>query len=223
MAGATAAALGLLSPVAWAQPKPPQEVYTCIDKTGRRITADRPIADCVDREQRILDHTGAERRRIGPTLTEHERAALEVQRRKEAQERARIAEERRRERVLTTRYPDKATHDIERAAAIQLVDDVTATAEKRVEELKQQRKVFDTEMEFYKRDPNKAPMVLRRKIAENEESLAEQQRFLAGQDQVKRRVHQRFDTELAQLRKLWVSQRLPAGADPAAAASPASR
>ena len=49
MAGATAAALGLLSPVAWAQPKPPQEVYTCIDKTGRRITADRPIADCVSR------------------------------------------------------------------------------------------------------------------------------------------------------------------------------
>ena len=85
MAGATAA-LGLLSPVAWAQPKPPQEVYTCIDKTGRRITADRPIADCVDREQRILDHTGAERRRIGPTLTEHERAALEVQRRKEAKD-----------------------------------------------------------------------------------------------------------------------------------------
>ena len=80
MAGATAAALGLLSPVAWAQPKPPQEVYTCIDKTGRRITADRPIADCVDREQRILDHTGAERRRIGPTLTEHEHAARRARR-----------------------------------------------------------------------------------------------------------------------------------------------
>ena len=111
--------------------------------------------------------------------------------------------------MLTARYPDKATHDVERAAAIQLVDDVTATAEKRIAELKQQRKGFDTEMEFYKKDPNKAPMTLRRKIAENEDSITEQQRFLAGQDQEKRRVHQRFDTELALLRKLWDSQRAP--------------
>ncbi len=210
--------------LARAQPQAPAGgIYTCVDRHGRRITADRPIPECLDREQRELGPSGTVRRQIGPSLSENERAEQEAQRRKEAEEQAQVREERRRERVLTTRYPDKATHDIERAAAIQLVDDVTATAEKRVEELKQQRKVFDTEMEFYKRDPNKAPMVLRRKIAENEESLAEQQRFLAGQDQVKRRVHQRFDTELAQLRKLWVSQRLPAGADPAAAASPASR
>ncbi|HRM94304.1 MAG TPA: DUF4124 domain-containing protein, partial [Alicycliphilus sp.] len=55
--------------------------------------------------------------------------------------------------------------------------------------------------------PNKAPMVLRRKIAENEESLAEQQRFLAMQELEKRRIHQRFDAELAQLRQLWAAQR----------------
>ena len=109
---------------------------------------------------------------------------------------------------------------MERAAAIQLVDDVTATAEKRLVELAQQRKAFDVEMEFYKKDPNKAPMALRRKIAENEDSIAEQQRFIAGQDQEKRRVHQRFDVELAQLRKLWDAQRMPLpGTTPASDAS----
>ena len=113
---------------------------------------------------------------------------------------------------------------MERAAAIQLVDDVTATAEKRLVELTQQRKAFDVEMEFYKKDPSKAPMSLRRKIAENEESIAEQQRFIAGQDQEKRRVHQRFDVELAQLRKLWDAQRMPLpGTAPASdAAAPAA-
>ena len=67
-------------------------------------------------------------------------------------------------------------------------------------------------------------MTLRRKIAENEESIAEQQRFIAGQDQEKRRVHQRFDVELAQLRKLWEAQRMPLpGATPASdAAAPAA-
>ena len=207
----------------WARAQAPGTsggIYTCVDRNGRRLTADRPIAECLDREQRELGPSGIVRRQIGPSLTEHERAAQEAQRRKEAEARARELEERRRERVLTARYPDKATHDVERAAAIQLVDDVTATAEKRLVELAQQRKAFDVEMEFYKKDPNKAPMSLRRKIAENEESIAEQQRFIAGQDQEKRRVHQRFDVELAQLRKLWDAQRMPvSGATPASDAS----
>ena len=207
----------------WARAQAPGTsggIYTCVDRNGRRLTADRPIAECLDREQRELGPSGIVRRQIGPSLTEQERAAQEAQRRKEAEARARELEERRRERVLTARYPDKATHDVERAAAIQLVDDVTATAEKRLVELAQQRKAFDVEMEFYKKDPSKAPMSLRRKIAENEESIAEQQRFIAGQDQEKRRVHQRFDVELAQLRKLWDAQRMPvSGATPASDAS----
>ena len=207
----------------WARAQAPGTsggIYTCVDRNGRRLTADRPIAECLDREQRELGPSGIVRRQIGPSLTEQERAAQEAQRRKEAEARARELEERRRERALTARYPDKAAHDVERAAAIQLVDDVTATAEKRLVELAQQRKALDVEMEFYKKDPNKAPMSLRRKIAENEESIAEQQRFIAGQDQEKRRVHQRFDVELAQLRRLWDAQRMPvSGATPASDAS----
>ena len=143
--------------LAWVQaPGTSGGIYTCVDRNGRRLTADRPIAECLDREQRELGPSGIVRRQIGPSLTEQERAAQEAQRRKEAEARARELEERRRERALTARYPDKAAHDVERAAAIQLVDDVTATAEKRLVELAQQRKTFDVEMEFYKKDPSKA-------------------------------------------------------------------
>ena len=202
-------------------------IYTCVDRNGRRLTADRPIPECLDREQRELSPSGITRRQIGPSLTELERAAQDAQNRKDAEERARVVEERRRERVLVARYPDKAAHDVERAAAIQVVDDVTATAEKRIVELKAERKKLDVEMEFYKKDPNKAPMTLRRKIGEVDESVAEQQRFIAGQEQEKRRVHARFDAELAQLRKLWDAQRTPsviggAPASEAPAAPPAA-
>lgn len=193
---------------AWAQQaRPPQEVYTCIDKHGRRITSDRPIADCVDREQRVLDHTGTERRRIGPSLTEHERAAQEVQRRKQAEESARIAEERRRERALTARYPDEATHQAERNAALDQVEEVVVVAHKRVQSLKAERRRLDVELEFYRGDVTKAPVLLQRQIADNEQALADQQRFLATQELEKRRIHQRFDAELAQLRQLWAAQR----------------
>ncbi len=53
-------------------------------------------------------------------------------------------------------------------------------------------------------------MKLQRQIAENDEAVAEQQRFLTAQDQEKRRIHQRFDAELAQLRQLWAAQRAAA-------------
>jgi DNA-binding transcriptional regulator GbsR (MarR family) len=127
---------------------------------------------------------------------------------------------------LVARYPDKATHDIERNAALLMVDEVTATAEKRIGELKQQRKTFDQEMEFYKKDPNKAPMSLRRKIGENEDSIAELQRFVLSQDQEKRKVHQRFDAELAKLKVLWETYKpvgTPGASDAKPAASAASR
>ncbi|MES2609309.1 MAG: DUF4124 domain-containing protein [Pseudomonadota bacterium] len=213
---------GLATASAWAQQTGPVgSIYTCVDRNGRRLTADRPIPECVDREQRELGPSGIVRRQIGPTLTEQERAALEVRQRKEAEERSRVQEERRRERALMSRYPDKAAHDVERKAAIQMVEDVAATAQKRIVELRQQRQAMDTEMEFYKKDPNKAPMTLRRKIAENDDSIAEQQRFIGGQDEEKRRVHQRFDVELAQLRKLWDEQR-GVGSPAAASSTPAS-
>jgi hypothetical protein len=203
--GLLAGLCGLVA--AQAAPANTQSIYTCVDKQGRKLTSDRPIPECIDREQRELSPTGTVRRVIGPTLTEHERAAREVERRKEQEERNRIADERKRERVLVARYPDKAAHDAERALAIAQVDAVTATATQRIAELQARRKTLDLEMEFYRKDPAKAPMLLRRQLAENDEGVQEQRRFIAGQDQEKRRIHQRFDEELAQLRELWAAQR----------------
>ncbi|MDY0105543.1 MAG: DUF4124 domain-containing protein [Giesbergeria sp.] len=191
----------------WAQASPgTQSIYTCVDRQGRKLTSDRPIAECIDREQRELGPSGTLRRVIGPTLTQQEREALEVRRRKEQEERNRVAEERRRERVLLARYPDQAAHDAERASSLALVDEVTTIAVKRIADLQARRKTLDQEMEFYRKDPAKAPMSLRRQLAENDEEVQEQKRFIAGQEQEKRRIHQRFDEELAQLRRLWASQ-----------------
>lgn len=197
---------------AWAQSAPATQVYSCVDRQGRRLTADRPIPECGDREQRVLDGTGLERRRIGPALTELERAAQEAERRREAEERARVAEERRRERALVARYPDKAAHDQERTAALQQIDEVVAVARKRIDELQAERRKLDGEMEFYRKDPGRAPMALRHRIAEIGDELAELQRAIEGQDQGKRRVHQRFDAELLQLRGLWAAQNANANA-----------
>ncbi|MCW8163512.1 DUF4124 domain-containing protein [Verminephrobacter aporrectodeae subsp. tuberculatae] len=210
MGGALLAALG--SACAQAQGA---SIYTCVDRNGNRLTADRLIADCLDREQRELGPSGIVRRQIGPSLSDQERAAQETQRRQEAEARTRALDERRREHGLIARYPNKAAHDVERAAAIQVLDNVTATAEEHIAELKQQRQALDAEMDSYRKNPEKAPVALRRRIAENAEGMTEQLRFVAGQEQEKQRVHQRFDAELVQLRRLWNAQPTAQGASSA--------
>ena len=203
--GLLAGLCGLVA--AQAAPANTQSIYTCVDKQGRKLTSDRPIPECIDREQRELSPTGTVRRVIGPTLTEHERAAREVERRKEQEERNRIADERKRERVLVARYPDKAAHDAERALAIAQVDAVTATATQRIAELQARRKTLDLEMEFYRKDPSRAPAPLRAQQAEITRGLEEQQRFIDGQQAERARIEQRFDEELLRLRVLWTGAR----------------
>ena len=194
-------------------------VYTCVDKNGRRITADRPIPECIDREQRVLDKTGTERRRIGPTLTENERAAAEVKRREENDQKAKVADQRRRDRALISRFPDEATHNAERVTALAVFNDLIQIAYKRIEQLRTERAAINTELEFYQNDPKKAPVKVQRRIAENEEDIAEQQRYIVTQQEEKRKVQQRYDTELVQLKELWAAERSAAAT---AAGTPAS-
>lgn len=181
-------------------------IYACTDANGRRITADRPIASCVDREQRVLGNTGVELRRMGPTLTEQERVALEAKRRQEQAAQLRAREERLRERAVLARFPNQAVHDAARAEALAQVDDVIGVAQKHQMELKERRRKLNTELEFYQNDPKKAPANLRRQLDDNTESQEEQARFLKLQDAEKLRINQRFDVELQQLRKLWGEQ-----------------
>src|SRR5215207_10827598 len=69
-------------------------IYTCTDSRGRTITADRPIADCVDREQRELSPSGSMRRKIEPTYTAREQAEREERERQAQLQAARLLEER---------------------------------------------------------------------------------------------------------------------------------
>ncbi|MGC4367147.1 DUF4124 domain-containing protein [Hydrogenophaga sp. R2] len=191
------------------------EIFTCVDRTGKRHTSDRPIAACIDREQEVRGATGTVRKVLPPSYTREERAAIEARQRAEEEEKARIAEERRRERALLLRYPNQAAHDRERAEVLSQIDDVIAAVQRREDNLKAQRKEIETELEFYQADPSKAPAWLKRKQDDNAAQFEVQKRFLDTQLREKQRINARFDEELARLRQLW-------GPSAAGAVSPAS-
>jgi hypothetical protein len=197
------AGMGLQS---WGQESPViSGVYTCIDAKGRKLTADRPIPECTDREQKVLNPSGTVKAKVGPNLTAQEKADLEQKERREAEDRNRTADEKRRDRALLTRFPSRAVHDQERIEAMAQIKVVIQAAKNRLDELIKQRVGIDDEMEFYKKDPNKAPAYVRRQLEENVQSQAVQRRFIQEQEAEIRRVNVRFDDELVRLRQLWTS------------------
>jgi hypothetical protein len=178
-------------------------IYTCVDSKGRRVTSDRPITECLDREQRELTGSGTVKRVLPPSYTAEERARIEAQKKAEEAQQARIAEEKRRDRALLIRYPNKAVHDRERADALTQLDEVISAVNKRAQTLIDQRKDISAELEFYQNDVSKAPLWLRRKLEDNDQQVVVQQRFVVEQTQEKQRVNARFDEELVKLRQLW--------------------
>lgn len=189
-----------------AQPTPVQGIYACTDARGRKLTSDRPIAECSDREQKVLNPSGTVKARVGPTLSAQERTEQEQKDKADQEALARSNEEKRRDRALLVRYPTKLVHDKERAEALAQVAVVRQAAMNRVTELLRQRTGIDQEMEFYKKDPGKAPALIRRQVEEITQSLAVQGRFIAEQDSEIKRVNTRFDEELLRLKQLWALQ-----------------
>ncbi len=204
----------------WAQQQGAGGIYTCVDAKGRKLTSDRPIPECADREQKELTSTGTVKRTVKPAMSAEERRVAEEKEKAEAEERLRLLEEKRKDRAILSRYPNRAAHDKERGEALSQIDVVINTASKRIAELDSQRKSINAELEFYKKDPAKAPLSLKRQTEDNDNNVVAQKRFISEQDGEKKRVNSRFDEELARLKTLWA---VAGGAAMAAASSAAKK
>ena len=211
---------GLAAAAMYASSAMAQGIFTCIDAKGRKITSDRPIADCVDRTQNEMTPQGTVKRVVGPTLTANERAAVEEKEKAALEVRLHALEEKRRDRALLARYPSRAPHDNERTQALAQIDEVIKAVAKRSVELGEQRAVINSDFEYYKKDTSKAPASLKRRLDENNSGIATQQRFITEQDLEKRRVNQRFDEELVKLKALWALASAPVVTAQKAASKP---
>ena len=191
-----------------------QGIYTCVDSQGRKITADRQIAECSDRVQQEMSPGGVVKRVLGPTLTEQELAAAEEKGKLQAAARLRESEEKRRDRASLLRYPNMAAHDKERALALAQIDTLFEMVQVRTKELATQRAGINADFEFYQKDPSKAPAALVRRRDENDGNMAEQKRYIAEQTLEKQRVNARFDGELVRLKQLWAAASAPVARPP---------
>jgi hypothetical protein len=187
------------------------QIYSCVDGNGRRLTSDRPIKECLAREQRLLNSDGSVKQVVPPTMTVDELAEAEAKKRQADLERAARQDAIRRDRNLLTRFPNEAAHSKAREAALDDVRKGVKFSEDRLVELQKERKPLLDEMEFYK--GKKLPLKLRQQLDANDAAAAAQRSLVQNQKEEIRRIDSLYDVELDRLRKLWAGA--PAGSLPA--------
>jgi hypothetical protein len=207
LAAVLALALSSAAGTAAGQAKSAGWIYSCMDDRGRRLTSDRPIAECAGKEQQLHNRDGSVRAVIPPTLTADERAEKEARDRKAAEARVAQLDAVRRDRNLLQRFPNEATHQKAREAAIDTVRLAIKITETRLRELNLERKPLLDEAEFYQ--GRTMPPKLKQQIDANEVALEAQRTLAANQAAELDRINALYDAELERLKKLWAGA--PAG------------
>jgi hypothetical protein len=182
----------------WALAAP---IYSCIDAHGKRLTSDRPIAECAAKEQRILNPDGSVRSILPPTMTAEERAEAEQKERQAISERVAQQDAIRRDRNLMIRFPNEAAHNKARNAALDDVRAAVLLSEKRLEALAVERKPLSDEAEFYK--GRQMPAKLKQQLDGNDAATSAQRELIQNQQQELGRINALYDAELGRLKKLW--------------------
>ena len=202
--GVSLGALGQVTP-------PGRAIFSCTDASGKRLTSDRLIAECVGREQRVLNPDGSFNRIVPPTLTVEERNQLEARERDTAAAREAKREAVRRDRNLLARYPNEAAHRKARDAALENGRKLLASAEARLVTLAGERKPLLAEAEFYA--GKTLPPKLKAQLDANDVSVDAQRLLIQNQQAEMARIDKGYDAELDRLKQVW------AGAPQAVSAS----
>jgi hypothetical protein len=207
LAAAVVAAF-VLAPCSNAQtPSGRPPIYDCIDASGKRLRSDRPIPECGNREQRVLNPDGSVNRIVPPTPTADERADMEAKEREANVERVKQMDAARRDRNLVARFPNEAAHKKARDQALADVDNAVHISEARIALLQAERKPLLDEAEFYVNKP--MPTKLKNALDANDASLEAQKALVQNQQSERVRINANYDAELVRLRKLWAGA--PAG------------
>lgn len=195
--------LVLVSVLLWGLSSPAQaKIYRCKTATGKVITSDRPVPECLNKEQSILGTSGVVRKRLKPKKTEYEVAQERKRQKKLAQIERQKEEERKADMALMGRYPNKKSHDSKRALALMPVKQTIVMAEQNLKLLQQSRVKLDQQLDFYP-DKNKMPAPLRSKNTKNLEAMAAQQKLIRAKAREIERINHRYNQELVKLRSLW--------------------
>lgn len=199
----------LLAAAGWAQAQPGPGLFVCTDARGRTFSGDRPPAECVNSEIRVLNRDGSLRQVIAAPLTPEQRAAKAAEDQRKAEEARRALEQRRRDRSLLEAYGSENDIEAARDKALASRQAQMKRSRDRLARLGEERKKLDNEAEFYAK--REQPNALKRAFVNNAELVKTEEKIMADTQAEMDRISAQFDAELTRFREL-----VGAGARPVA-------
>ncbi len=197
------ALLGMATGLAQAQTR----IYSCTTASGKVITSDRPITECLDRPQRELRPDGTVRRVIEPQLVGEDRVrAEEEKKRREQEEQARV-EQVRRDRAILGAYQTEADLEAARKRSLRLPEDIIHASEQRLAEYQA------THDQLLAKAGSRGVAALtardQRQLEDLAESISAEKALIVRQGEELKRINARFDADLQRFRELTAGRPQP--------------
>ena len=180
--------------------------FCCNDASGKQVCGDILPQACYGRAYRELGSNGQTIRTVDAPLTAEQRSQREAEEEKRKREEEKRKEQQRKDQALLNTYGNEQDIELMRKRAEGDVLKAIANAEKKIVEIRQQRKKFENEAEFYKKKT--LPHEVKKGLADADSDINSQEVFIAEKKKELEVIHAKYDEDKRRFVKL-ISQRPP--------------
>ena len=180
--------------------------FCCNDASGKQVCGDILPQACYGRAYRELGSNGQTIRTVDAPLTAEQRSQREAEEEKRKREEEKRKEQQRKDQALLNTYGNEQDIELMRKRAEGDVLKAIANAEKKIVEIRQQRKKFENEAEFYKKKT--LPHEVKKGMDDADSDINSQEVFIAEKRKELEVIHAKYDEDKRRFVEL-ISQRPP--------------
>ena len=180
--------------------------FCCNDASGKQVCGDILPQACYGRAYRELGSNGQTIRTVDAPLTAEQRSQREAEEEKRKREEEKRKEQQRKDQALLNTYGNEQDIELMRKRAEGDVLKAITNAEKKIVEIRQQRKKFENEAEFYKKKT--LPHEVKKGMDDADSDINSQEVFIAEKKKELEVIRAKYDEDKRRFVEL-ISQRPP--------------
>lgn len=195
LVGALAIVLGLGGPAMAAG-----NFYCCVDVNGKQVCGDLLPQACYGRAYRELGPSGQTLRTIEAPLTAEQRAARNAEEAQRKVEEEILRERQRKDQALLNTYGSEKDIEFMRLRAKADVQKSINAAEAKIVEIRNERKVFENEAEFYKK--KKLPPEVQKGLRDTDYEIKAQEYLIESKKKELDLIRIKYDEDLRRFQEI---------------------
>lgn len=178
------------------------QFFQCKDATGRTISSDRPIPECADRAVRELGRNGMLKREVPAPLSADEKQQKKLEEDKRKAEMLALEEQRKSDRLILERYGNEKGIEAARKRALDLAQDIIKRENGSIAAAEKQLAQSQAALAPYKAKPESAPLDVRNKIKEAEQTIREGEKIIHDRRAEMVQTNAKYDETLKRFREI---------------------